>query len=146
MTDDELMHAFEAGRVPDGGFHHRQHVQVAWNYLRAHPLPEALARFCAALRRFAAAQGASGLYHETITVAYVLLINERLGASPTLDWEAFAAAYPELLDWKPSLLDRLYRPETLSSDLARRTFVMPDRLEMGDERGAPATLDTAHGV
>ena len=44
MTDDELMHAFEAGRVPDGGFHHRQHVQVAWNYLRAHPLPEALAR------------------------------------------------------------------------------------------------------
>ena len=128
MTDDQLLTEFEAGRVPEGGFHHRQHVRVAWNYLRAHSLPGALGRFCAGLRRFAEAQGATGLYHETITVAYVLLINERLSSSRDLDWDAFAAAYPELLAWKPSILDRFYNAGTLSSDRARRVFVMPDRI------------------
>ena len=128
MTDDELMRAFEAGRAPEGGFHHQEHVRVAWNYLRALSLPEAMGRFCTGLRHFADAQGASGLYHETITVAYLLLINERLAASRELDWAGFAAAHPELLAWKPSLLEQLYRPGTLASDRARRVFVMPDRL------------------
>lgn len=126
MTDEQLMRDFEAGRVPEGGFHHPQHVRVAWNYLRAHALPEALGRFCQGLKQFAEAQAASGLYHETITVAYLLLINERLSLSRDLDWDGFAAAHPELLSWKPSLLDCLYRPDTLASERARRVFVMPD--------------------
>ncbi len=127
MTDEQLMHDFEAGRPPEGGFHHPQHVRVAWNYLRSHALPDALDRFCGGLKRFAAAQGATGLYHETITVAYLLLINERLSTTRELDWEGFAAAHPDLLTWKPSLLERYYRPETLATDHARRVFVMPDR-------------------
>ena len=127
MTDEALLGDFEAGRVPPGGFHHREHVRVAWNYLRVHALPEALSRFCAGLRRFAEAQGATGLYHETITVAYLLLINERMHDTPGLDWDGFVAAHPELLAWKPSLLDRFYRAETLASDRARRVFLMPDR-------------------
>jgi hypothetical protein len=128
MTDDQLMADFEAGRVPEGGFHHREHIRVAWNYLRVHALPDALARFCAGLRQFAIAQGVPGLYHETITVAYILLINERLSASRELQWDDFAAAYPELLAWKPSILDVLYRADTLTSERARRVFVMPDRV------------------
>jgi len=129
MTDDELMRAFEAGKVPDGGFHHEQHVRVAWNYLKTHPLPEALGRFCSALQGFARAQGAPNLYHETITVSFVLLINERLtrdGAPAS--WDAFAAANGDLLSWQPSVLDRYYTKETLDSGRARRVFVMPDRL------------------
>ena len=42
--------------------------------------------------------------------------------------EAFAARHPDLLSWKPSILDRYYRDETLWSERARQTFVMPDRL------------------
>ncbi len=132
MTDDELMRAFEAGKVPDGGFHHEQHVRVAWNYLKAHPLPEALARFCSALKGFAQAQGAPNLYHETITVSFVLLINERLARDEAqASWAAFAAANPDLLSWKPSVLDRYYTKDTLDSAHARRVFVMPDRLDIG---------------
>ena len=130
MTDDELMRAFEAGQVPDGGFHHEQHVRVAWNYLKSHSLPEALARFCSALKGFAVAQGAPTLYHETITVSFVLLINERLAREPArAPWAGFAAANPDLLSWKPSVLDRYYTKATLDSAHARRVFVMPDRLE-----------------
>ena len=129
MDDEALVRSFEAGQAPSGGFHHREHVRVAWCYLRQHTLAGALARFSAGLRRFATANGKPDLYHETITTAYVLLINERLdGAARSLAWDAFAGRNPDLLLWKPSVLDRYYRPETLSSDRARRTFVLPDRL------------------
>jgi hypothetical protein len=127
MLDEDLMRAFEAGQPPAEGFHHAQHVRVAWNYLRAHSLHEALGRFCSALGQFATAQGKPDLYHETISVAYVLLINERLDQTGRdAPWEAFAASHPDLLQWKPSILDRYYRADTLWSPRARRVFVMPD--------------------
>lgn len=126
MLDEDLVRAFETGQAPAEGFHHAQHVRVAWNYLRRHPLPEALGRFSAALRKFAVAQGAPNLYHETITVAYVLLINERLDQTGRdAAWEAFAASHPDLLQWKPSVLEQYYDSATLSSARARRVFVMP---------------------
>jgi hypothetical protein len=129
MDDEELIRLFEAGEVPQEGFHHREHVRAGWWYLRHHPFPEALARFSAALRRFANAQGKPELFHETITTAYMLLINERLDGMPTDGtWDQFAAAHSDLFAWKPSVLTRYYRAETLTSDRARRTFVMPDRL------------------
>ena len=128
MTDDELLRSFESGDEPPGGFHHEQHVRVAWIYLQRLPLAEALGRFTTALKHFAERQGAPGLYHETITVAFVLLINERLSDSHDLRWPEFAARHPDLLAWKPSILDRFYRAETLSSPRARHGFVMPDRL------------------
>lgn len=130
MDDDHLVRLFEAGESPPTGFHHRDHVRVAWWYLRERPLPEALGRFATGLQRFAAAQGKPDLFHETITTAYLLLINERLAdRGRDLAWEEFAARNPDLLTWKPSILARYYREETLSSARAKRTFVMPDRLD-----------------
>ena len=130
MDEESLVRLFEAGEVPPDGFHHRDHVRVAWWYLRQLPLPEALTRFSVALRRFAIAQGKPDLFHETITTAYVLLINERLDAAGRdVAWPEFAARNPDLLTWRPSVLDRYYRAETLSSDRARRVFLMPDRVD-----------------
>lgn len=130
MDDATLVDSFENGVVPPHGFHHEQHVRVAWYYLRHQPLLEALQRFQTQLRLFAQAQGKPDLYHETITTAYVLLINERLheNGARDEDWKAFAARNADLLSWKPSILQRYYRDETLWSDRARRIFVMPDRL------------------
>lgn len=137
MNDEIVIAAFESGRVPEGGFHHAQHVQAAYYYVRRFPLGEALSRFSTALQRFAAAQGKPELFHEPITTAFVLIIRER-AEDPPLEWPAFAAAHPELLQWQPSILDRYYRPETLASDRARRRFVMPgeSRNDAGCERGS----------
>jgi hypothetical protein len=62
----------------------------------------------------------------------VLIINERLArVGAPASWDGFAAANPDLLSWKPSVLDRYYTRDTLDSAHARRVFVMPDRLESG---------------
>jgi hypothetical protein len=126
MNDEELVQAFEACTLAD--FPHEAHVRVAWCYLRQSPLLVALPRFRAALRRFAAAKGESRRYHETITVAFMLLIAERLEGSRDLAWPAFAARHPELLQRTPSILARFYSADVLASPPARDTFVFPDCL------------------
>jgi hypothetical protein len=129
LDDAALIAAFEGEGFDAGAFHHAQHVRVVWACLERWPASEVLPRFAAGLRRVATAAGKPGLYHETITWAYVLLVNERRAPPGTEDWPAFAARNPELLAWRPSLLEtRYYRAETLWSDRARRVFVMPDRL------------------
>jgi hypothetical protein len=127
---------FEQGRVP-GVFHHADHVRVAFAYVSEFPLLEAIAKFSAALRRFALAKGEPQLYHETITWAYLLLIHERIaransvrsgtGPSDSLpSWEEFAERNRDLLEWKGGILERYYSQATLDSDLARHVFLFPD--------------------
>jgi hypothetical protein len=128
MTDAQLVAAFESTDLPAEQFTHTNHVRVAWWYLRQSSLPEALLRFSTALRRFAEAKGASGKYHETITVAYMLIIAERLAGERNGSWKQFAAENPDLLVRSPSPLAVFYSSETLTSERARRTFVMPDRV------------------
>lgn len=123
MSDAELVERFERGDVEQ--FHHPDHVRVAFAYLRTMPVLDALARFTTALRRFAAAQGKPGLYHETITWAFLLIIHERMQRAPELEWDAFRDANGDLLRWKPSVLDAYYPAEVLQSELARRVFVLP---------------------
>jgi hypothetical protein len=130
MTDDEFVHSFEECALPNSAFHHRDHVRLAWIYLRRHPVLTALARFTESLQRFAAFHGHPGLYHETITWAYLFLIHERMAdAAEDETFEAFTARNPDLLGWKPSILDRYYDPETLGSERARRVFVMPGGIQ-----------------
>src|SRR4051812_6267430 len=127
MNDQDFVTAFEACALPGEGFHHRDHVRLAWLYLQEMPPSAALVRFTEGLKRFAEFQGKPGLYHETITWAYLLLIRERMArAEEEGTFEAFAAANPDLLTWKPSILTSYYQAETLGSELARRVFVMPD--------------------
>lgn len=126
LTDNELLTAFGDTSLPSAAFHHDQHVRVAWLFVTRYGMPEALREFPTALKRFADAKGATTLYHTTITWAYLLLIHERQARDPAGDWPAFAAANSDLLRWKPSVLDRFYAPGTLTTELARRVFVMPD--------------------
>jgi hypothetical protein len=125
MTDDELVRAFESGELPTDDFPHAAHVRVAWYYLRRDPILVALPRFKAALQRFAAGKGKPERYHETITIAYMLLIAERLASSRELTWNEFAGRHPELLQWQPSVLAQFYSEEILASPRAREVFVLP---------------------
>jgi hypothetical protein len=142
MDDHDFVTAFEACALPNEGFHHRDHVRLAWLYLKDLPPAQALTRFAEGLQRFAEAHSKPGLYHETITWAYLLLIRERMARAGGDvggmggGFEEFAAANPDLLTWKPSVLASYYREETLGSELARRVFLLPDRVAAKLEKGA----------
>ena len=128
MTDEEALAAFERGEAPEGGFHHAQHVHVAWCYLRRLDLPHAIARFTESLKRFARAHGEADRYHETITIGFLLILADRTNDMPReCTWTEFAMQHPDLLTWKPSVLDAYYTSDRLWSARARRGFVMPDR-------------------
>jgi hypothetical protein len=125
VAEENFIDAFEACAVASTDFHHADHIRLAWLYLGECPLLTAIERFTTAIKRFAAHNGVPGLYHETITWAYLLLIHERMNGEES--FEEFRAANPELFRWKPSVLDGYYKAETLASERARRVFVMPDR-------------------
>ena len=128
MSDREFIDAFERCEIAAADFHHRDHVRLGWAYLEKYEVLDALVRFRDALRKFAAHHGAAGLYHETITFAFLLLINERRARSVAATWDEFANSNDDLFAWKPSLLDRYYATDTLASELARKTFIFPDRI------------------
>ena len=126
LAGTELLARFLDTTLPADQFHHEQHAHVAWLFVREHGMPAALGEFTGAIKRFAAAKGAHGLYHETITWAFLLLIAERQARTGAESWQQFAASHPDLLVWKPSILNRYYSKQLLASDLARRAFVFPD--------------------
>jgi hypothetical protein len=129
MTDDEFIAKFEDCSLAGKPFHHADHVKMAFLYLNRYPALEALQRFSCALARFAEAQGKPDLYSETITWAFLLLIRERMArAGGNRTWEQFAAENADLLSWKDNILKKYYREETLASDLAKRTFLFPDKV------------------
>lgn len=129
MTDHEIIDRFESGKVPEGEFHHADHVRLAFAYLRSYPVLSALEKFSAALKQFAARHGKTQLYNETITYAYIFLIAERIArcGAQEPDWGHFAEQNPDLLVWKNGILASYYEDATLESDLARRSFILPDK-------------------
>lgn len=128
MNDDEFLTAFDAGTVPNETFHHRDHVRIVRLALQREPALRALERVMDGLKRLAAASGKPGLYHETITLAYLFLIHERMALQdPHEPWDTFVEKNADLFAFRPGILERYYRTETLASPLARRIFVLPDR-------------------
>ncbi len=130
MTDDERvsLEAFRAGTLSTDAFHHVDHVRMAWVYVREYGLESAAWQFVDDLKLFAAAKGVPGLYHATITQAYLSILAERIAVTPTAAWPDFVAAHPDLLQWKPGVLDGYYSPERLWCAAARARFLLPDRV------------------
>lgn len=122
MTDDELLTAFASCALDE--FSHESHVRVAWCYVGREPILAALPHFRSDLQRFAASKGKPDRYHETITIALLLLIAERRLSGES--WSAFAARNPDLLQWPCPPLERLYSADLLATARARETFVLPN--------------------
>lgn len=125
MGDDEFLRRLADCSLPMEDFSHRGHVRAAYLVLsEAESFGTALARMRRLITAYAASLGKAGLYHETITVAFMALINQRRAESGgTLSWAAFAEANPDLFE--KEILTSRYDPAILKSDLARQVFVLP---------------------
>jgi hypothetical protein len=76
-------------------------------------------------------RGKPQAFHQTITIAFLSLIAERIESGGAADFADFAQANPDLLE--KSVLSRWYRAERLASTAARRTFLLPDPALRGSE-------------
>jgi len=123
---EETVQAFENATVKPSEFNHEAHIKVAWGYLQDHDQLEAINRFTAAIKRLTLKLGVPDKYHETITWFYLLKIAERCARNSTADWHAFKAGNPDLFEWNPSIVQKYYSDALLSSEAARRMFVLPD--------------------
>ena len=122
--DADFLARLEAGSLPPAEFNHRGHLRAGFLYLRRHDFPGACVAMKRSIQRFAVALGKSTLYHETLTIAYLALLAERLAEEPAeLEFDDFLARYPELESRE--YLRRYYPAGELDSPEARATFVLP---------------------
>lgn len=118
--------ALEQCALPPQAFTHAAHVRAGYLYLRDQGFDAALGRMRAAIQRYAAHLGKQDKYHETITVACLALIQDRLSDSGDGGgWANFRERNPQLLE--RDLLLRHYRRAELETSLARRVFMLPRR-------------------
>jgi hypothetical protein len=111
-----------------GSFGHREHLELAWSYLRLYPIDEAVDVMTAAIRHVARRHGAPDKYHETITrswLHFVAVHRQRWGAE---SFEVFLERNPDLLN--RNLVEHFYSRELIFSDSARAAWVDPDRRQL----------------
>ena len=121
--NEDLMR-FARGECDPADFPHREHVRMAFEMLRRHSFPETVLHYSRALRSMAARGGRPEAYHETITVAFLSLLAERMDNMSAADFAQFEGDNPDLME--KGILARWYRPKRLASNAARRTFLLPE--------------------
>jgi CDP-diacylglycerol--glycerol-3-phosphate 3-phosphatidyltransferase len=121
LSDDDFLAAFTDCVLPPSLFRHGDHLRFAWLLLHSKPFDEALTLVREGLQRFAAHHGASHIYHETLTTAWVNLLATHREAS----FEEFIASNEDRLNRE--LLHRFWTPAVLDSEDAKLRWVPPDK-------------------
>lgn len=129
MEDLELLSEFEACRLPIESWTHAAHIRVAYIYLTRHGFAGALERMRAAIKAYNAAKqrrdGPLEGYHETITVAWLRIVDSTLRhQGPGDDSQNFCQRQPHLLC--RTLLRLYYTRDRLVHPPAKTQFVEPD--------------------
>ena len=124
MSDCPELERFVRGEMAPAGFAHREHVRMAFEMLRRHDFAETVLHFSRGLRSMAQQAGKPQAFHQTVTIAFLAVIAERMDGAQYADFSAFERGNPDLLE--KGLLARWYDPERLASERARRTFLLPE--------------------
>jgi hypothetical protein len=115
--------------APGQRFEHRHHIHLTFVAVHRYGMPAATDKVEAWIRQIAAQHGAPHKYHHTITRAWVEVVAhhvraDRADPGEASDFGNFARRHHRLFD--KHLLAAHYRPGTLASDHARRTWTEPD--------------------
>lgn len=107
-------------------FDHQAHLKLAFDFLQALPLQEALEATEKFLLDYVTSKGAKDKFNVTLTRASVLLIQDRRQNKQGQSFEAFLKANPELVTNFIGEIHRYYSPLLLASAQAKATWVAPD--------------------
>lgn len=133
MTDAEIeafIQAFEDCSLARSEWTHGRHLLVALWYLRRHTRDEATRRIRDGIRRYNESLGNHSGYHETVTLAWVAVVDGYLsGRDRTLPVSVLMGDLLARCGAKDYLL-RFYSRERLVSDEARSRWLAPDLAEI----------------
>ena len=124
-TTAELLEAFLDNSLDPAGFKHRDHVAVAFEMLRQYDFLDASAKYAGCLRALTEKAGVPEKFNATVTMAFMSLIAERMNVAEYRDFEDFEAANGDLASI--AVLNRWYSKDRMSSEAARKIFLLPDR-------------------
>jgi len=128
MNGEELIQQFEDGTTPADTFHHADHVRLAFEYLCRYTVLEALEKFSAALKRFCRGAGeGAALSRDHYLGLPASDTRAHHPRRPCPDLGRIRRAQLRSAHLESGVLGTLYRQETLDSDLACHTFVLPDQ-------------------
>jgi hypothetical protein len=114
---------FVRGEIAAADFPHREHVRMAFEMLRRYDFAESVWQFSRTLRLMAARAGKPQAFSQTVTIAFLAIIAERMEPGPAADFSAFARDNPEVFE--KDVLARWYPHEQLAAEITRRVFVLP---------------------
>jgi hypothetical protein len=130
MSDDEnFLEQFETKTLRVEEWHHKQHIKVAYLYLRKYPFEKAMEKMREGVKAFNAAKGIPEAldrgYHETMTQAWLRLVHFTLCEyGPAETAEAFYEQSPQLTQKKT--LRFFYTKDRFQTWQAKKEFVEPD--------------------
>jgi hypothetical protein len=129
MNDQQFLHAFENATLHP--FKHRDHILVAWLYLRRDGWEAGYNHIRSGIQHFAQAHGATTLYHETITRFWAqMVLNAMQAAQDVSDFTTFEQQHPQLFD--KLYIEQFYSRAYLFSSQAREQWIEPDLQAMPD--------------
>jgi hypothetical protein len=135
VTDEEFLRALESCALTESDFGHHAHIRAAYLYLRQSDFAGALDRMRRSIRNHATHHGKPDRYHETITVAYLALIQQCIfERGDGGGWATFARCNSELFN--PGLLGNFYDRDLLESKMARAVFLLPGSIRFQSDASA----------
>ena len=140
-TLDAFLHAFERGTLAKSMWTHAAHLTVGACYALDYPKAEALVKLRSGIQALNAYHGmantATSGYHETLTRCWLLLVRRFLrqyslehgAANRLVTLRAVVAAFADCR----TLVQNYYSFDVVASSVARRTWIAPDRMVVGDQ-------------
>ena len=124
MNDPDFLLQFENCTLPKENLTHKGHIRLAWLYLSKSSLTEASDAITTGIQKFAASIGASHIYNETLTLAWIYLVNDAMQKNNQDTFDKFILVNQYLLE--STLPLQFYTKECLYSDAAKQHWVEPD--------------------
>jgi len=143
VQDADFLTQFESTAWPYAEWHHRQHIKVAYLYLRRYPFEQARTHIREKIKAFNRAkhvpESLTGGYHDTMTQAWMHLVYFTLCEyGPAENADAFYEQHPQF--WGKKALRYFYSKDRFISPEAKAAFIEPDITPFPKSKKAPPEL------
>ncbi len=128
LSDSEFIRSFESAKMPEEIFNHEAHLRLAWLYIHQFGCETAILKTETSIMNFVRVLNAEHIYHTTLTIAAVKVVNHFVQKSNSQNFNDFILEFPRLKSNFKNLIEAHYSFDIFSSADAKSTYIEPDLL------------------